>query len=201
MRNRSLPGRHITDCQMRLYMSFRQAETPSVATAKAGCKEHCQMRQQRFRRLELQFGLAWMAEFLECVTAAAIVGLHEINRLQEAEEKGRLMGATARSRLPKAVDAVLRAHIVTPASLAGSIRVTPQAALGLLRQLTAVGIGSGSNRARVVAGCGGPFRSSSPGQLTVCQVLNSMPTIRDPPPCGHPTHADNPRRVQCNCWC
>ena len=36
MRNRSLPGRHITDCQMRLYMSFRQAETPSVAAAKAG---------------------------------------------------------------------------------------------------------------------------------------------------------------------
>jgi hypothetical protein len=36
MRNRSLPGRHITDCQMRLYMSFRQTETPSVAAAKAG---------------------------------------------------------------------------------------------------------------------------------------------------------------------
>ena len=36
MRNRSLPGRHITDCQMRLYMSFRQAETPTVAAAKAG---------------------------------------------------------------------------------------------------------------------------------------------------------------------
>src|SRR5690242_19854714 len=36
MRNRSLPGRHITDCQMRLYMSFRKTETPSVAAAKAG---------------------------------------------------------------------------------------------------------------------------------------------------------------------
>ena len=32
----SLPGRHITDCQMRLYMSFRQAETPTIAAAKAG---------------------------------------------------------------------------------------------------------------------------------------------------------------------
>ena len=31
-----MPGRHITDCQMRLYMSFRQAETPTVAAAKAG---------------------------------------------------------------------------------------------------------------------------------------------------------------------
>src|ERR1700751_4143012 len=36
MRNRSFPGRHITDCQMRLYMSFRKTETPSVAAAKAG---------------------------------------------------------------------------------------------------------------------------------------------------------------------
>jgi hypothetical protein len=36
MRNCSLPGRHITDCQMRLYMSFRQTETPSIAAAKAG---------------------------------------------------------------------------------------------------------------------------------------------------------------------
>jgi DNA-binding XRE family transcriptional regulator len=36
MRNRSLPGRHITDRQMRLYMNFRQAETPTIAAAKAG---------------------------------------------------------------------------------------------------------------------------------------------------------------------
>jgi len=31
-----LPGRHITDCQTRLFMSFRQTETVSVAAAKAG---------------------------------------------------------------------------------------------------------------------------------------------------------------------
>jgi len=36
MRNRILSGRHITDCQMRLYMSLRQAETARVAAAKAG---------------------------------------------------------------------------------------------------------------------------------------------------------------------
>ena len=69
-----------------------------------------------------------------------MVGQHELNRLQEAEKKGRMMGATARSRLPKAVDAVLRAHIVTAAGLAKSIRVTPQAALSLLQQLAAAGI-------------------------------------------------------------
>jgi hypothetical protein len=31
-----LPGRHVTDCQMRLYMRFRQAEPPVIAAAKAG---------------------------------------------------------------------------------------------------------------------------------------------------------------------
>jgi hypothetical protein len=36
MRNRTLPGRHITDCQMRLSMSFRQTEPPVIAAAKAG---------------------------------------------------------------------------------------------------------------------------------------------------------------------
>jgi hypothetical protein len=96
--------------------------------------------EQRIRRLEAKFGMAWMAEFLECVAAAAIVGLHELNRLQEAEKKGRMMGTTARSRLPQAVNAVLRAHIVTATSLAKAVDVTPQAALDLLKKLTAAGI-------------------------------------------------------------
>lgn len=91
-------------------------------------------------RLGLQFGLAWMPEFLECVTAAAMIGLRELARLQEAENKGRTMGATKRSRLPGAVDAVLRGHIVTAGTLAKAIDVSPQAAWGLLRQLTAAGI-------------------------------------------------------------
>src|SRR5580693_6181898 len=34
-RIRPLPGRHVTDHQMRLYMKFRQTESPSVAAAKA----------------------------------------------------------------------------------------------------------------------------------------------------------------------
>ena len=36
MRNRILPGRHITDCQMRLYMSLRETKAVHVAAAKAG---------------------------------------------------------------------------------------------------------------------------------------------------------------------
>jgi len=105
-------------------------------------------------RLGLKIGVGWIAEFLECVAAAAIVGLRELVRLQEAEQKGRLLGSTKRSRLPDAVDAVLRAHIVTTGTMAKALDVTPQAACGLLRQLAAAAIvreatGRGSWRAFV----------------------------------------------------
>jgi predicted transcriptional regulator len=51
-----------------------------------------------------------------------------------------VLGPTARSRLPDALNAVLRVPIVTASSLANSLDVTPQAALGLLRQLMAARI-------------------------------------------------------------
>ena len=35
-RDQTLPGLHITDHQMRLYMSFRQTHDTAVAAAKAG---------------------------------------------------------------------------------------------------------------------------------------------------------------------
>src|ERR1700757_2338844 len=54
MRNCSLPGRHITDCQMRLYMSFRQAETPTTAAAKAGFSAATAYRLEQDRRLPSQ---------------------------------------------------------------------------------------------------------------------------------------------------
>jgi hypothetical protein len=108
-------------------------------------------------RLSLKIGVEWMSEFLECVTAASFTGLRELARLQEAEKKGRAIGSTKRSRLPDAVDAVLRAAIVTAASLAQSLDVTPQAAWALLRQLEAAGMvreatGRASWRAYILAG-------------------------------------------------
>ncbi len=36
LRTDSLPGRHVTDRQMRLYMIFRRNHSPTVAAAKAG---------------------------------------------------------------------------------------------------------------------------------------------------------------------
>jgi hypothetical protein len=94
----------------------------------------------RHHRLSLQSeGISWLSEFLACVTAAAIIGLQEFERLRGIEEKGRSLGITARSRLPDALDAVIRTPIVTVRSLAKILRVTPRAAHGLLDQLAAGG--------------------------------------------------------------
>ena len=49
-----LPGRHITDCQMRLYMSMRQSERASVAAAKAGFAASTGYRIDRDPRLPSQ---------------------------------------------------------------------------------------------------------------------------------------------------
>jgi HTH DNA binding domain len=94
----------------------------------------------RHHRLGLKIGIPWMAEYLECVAAAATIGLRELAHMQEIERKGRSLGATKRSRLPAAVNAVLKAHIVTAATLARSIGVTPRAALDLLGELVKTGI-------------------------------------------------------------
>ena len=92
-----------------------------------------------YNRLDSRVGLDWMALFLECVTAAAQIGLRELARLLEAEKKRSDIGATARSRLPDALDAVLRVPVVTTETLAKALQVTPRAALGLLQQLMAAG--------------------------------------------------------------
>jgi hypothetical protein len=94
----------------------------------------------RHYRLELHTGVQWMADFLDCVAAAAKIGLNELGRLQRIEVKSRSLGRTARSRLPDAVDAVLRRPIITAGDLAETLAISPQAALGLLRQLTGAGI-------------------------------------------------------------
>jgi hypothetical protein len=109
------------------------------------------------QRLGLHFGVEWMADFLECVRAAAITGLQELERLRAAEEKSRSMAKTARSRLPDAVDALLRAPVVTANSLAKTLGVTSDGALRLLRQLVTAGIareatGRASWRAYVLKG-------------------------------------------------
>ena len=96
--------------------------------------------EQRLNRLALQTGLAWMAAFLECVADAARASLADLGRLQLASEKGKLLARTARSKLPAAFDCALRSPVLTARSLADRLKITPQAALGLLRQLAAHGV-------------------------------------------------------------
>lgn len=110
---------------------------------------------QYHSRLGLCIGLDWIAQFLECVAAASIIGLRELARLHEAEKKRGILGSTARSRLPDALDTVLRTPIVTADSLAKALHVTPRAALSLLRHLMTAGIvrqasGRASRRAFVL---------------------------------------------------
>ena len=96
--------------------------------------------ESRIHRLSLKYGLAWMVEFLGCVAEAARIAGSELDRLLEVEAKGAALARTARSRLPDVLEAVLRMPIVTARSLAEKLRITPQAALALLRQLLVAGI-------------------------------------------------------------
>src|SRR6185312_16392096 len=49
-----LPGRHITDHQMRLYMKYRQTDSPPVAAAKASFSASTAYRIERDPRLPSQ---------------------------------------------------------------------------------------------------------------------------------------------------
>jgi predicted ArsR family transcriptional regulator len=60
--------------------------------------------------------------------------------LQKTEAAGITLARTARSYLPRALDHVLRTPVVTARDLADELSITPQAALGLLRQLIAAGV-------------------------------------------------------------
>ena len=72
-------------------------------------------------------------------------------------EQGRGLAARSdkRSRLPDALDALLRAPVLTPKALAAQLRIAPQTATALLRTLQDKGVvrevtGRGSFRAFAV---------------------------------------------------
>jgi hypothetical protein len=95
----------------------------------------------QLNRLAPRFGIAWVAAFLECVAAAATAALGDLDRLQAVADKGQILAApTARSKLPAALEAVLRAPVMTAAGLATALSISPQAALSLLRKLEAAGV-------------------------------------------------------------
>jgi hypothetical protein len=95
---------------------------------------------QLHHRLALRVGTEWLAGFLACIAAASRAARDELAGLRRAETAGAALARTARSRLPRALDHVLRAPVVTARGLADHLAISPQAAIGLLRHLTAAGV-------------------------------------------------------------
>ena len=96
----------------------------------------------------------WPIAWLHLVAESARAGLRELERLETAAVKGRGLAATSdkRSRLPDAIEILLRSPVLTPKALAGKLRIAPQTATSLLRDLRARGVvrevtGRGSFRA------------------------------------------------------
>lgn len=87
-------------------------------------------------------GAAWPAAFCRLAREAALVGLRELGRLEAAVDRGRAATADLdrRSCLPDALDAALRTPALTPTLLARRLRIAPQTATGLLRDLLAAGL-------------------------------------------------------------
>jgi hypothetical protein len=113
MRNRSLPGRHITDRQMRLYMSFRQAETPTVAAAKAGFSAATAYRIEQDRRLPSQkkaprgrrrrdpLAAVWDSEVVPLLKSAP--GLRPVAIFDEIRRRHPELGAGIRRTLERRI--------------------------------------------------------------------------------------------------
>src|SRR4249920_1430278 len=113
MRNRSLPGRHITDCQMRLYMSFRQAETPTVAAAKAGFSAATAYRIEQDPRLPSQkkaprgrrrrdpLAMVWDSEVVPLLKSVA--GLRPVAIFDEIRRRHPAIGTGIRRTLERRI--------------------------------------------------------------------------------------------------
>src|SRR6267154_1392478 len=115
MRNRSLPGRHITDCQTRLYMSFRQADTPTIAAAKAGfstatayrieqdLRLPSQKRSPRGRRRQDPLAAVWDSEVMPLLKS--VPGLRPVAIFDEIRRRHPEIGAGVRRTLERRIRA------------------------------------------------------------------------------------------------
>ena len=81
--------------------------------------------------------VTWPLAFLHLVAESARMALRELDRLAAVAEKGRgvVAGGDKRSRLPDALDALLRTPALTPKALAARLKVAPQTGTALLRVL------------------------------------------------------------------
>src|SRR5665213_2754673 len=113
MRNQPLPGRHITDHQMRLYMSFRQAEPPVVAAAKAGFSTASAYRLEQDPRLPSQknaprerrrhdpLAAVWDSEVVPLLKSVA--GLRPVAIFDEIRRRHPEIGAGIRRTLERRI--------------------------------------------------------------------------------------------------
>ncbi len=87
-------------------------------------------------------GAGWTAALLAVAAEAARRAHGELRRLQDAERRGLALAdtATARSRLPAALDAALRLPVLTPATLAARAGVSTRAGLALADRLVRAGV-------------------------------------------------------------
>jgi Fic family protein len=88
------------------------------------------------------------------VAESARAATRELDRLEAVTEQGRglVTAVDKRSRLPDAIEALLRTPVLTPKALATQLKVAPQTATALLRELQGRGVakevtGRGSFRA------------------------------------------------------
>ena len=113
MRNCPLPGRHITDHQMRLYMSFRQTEPPLIAAAKAGFSAATAYRIEQDPRLPSQkqaprerrrrdpLFAVWDSEVVPLLTSVA--GLRPVAIFDEIRRRHPEIGAGVRRTLERRI--------------------------------------------------------------------------------------------------
>lgn len=76
---------------------------------------------------------------------------HELTRRRAAAARSAALRRTARSHLPEAAAHALREPVLTAVGLATWLRISPQAALGLLRQLVKAGVLQGGHWMRSLA--------------------------------------------------
>ena len=83
--------------------------------------------------------VTWPFAFLHLVAESARAALRELDRLAAAAAQGRGLAADLdkRSRLPDAIEALLRTPVLTPKALAGKLGIAPQTGTALLRELQA----------------------------------------------------------------
>lgn len=110
----------------------------------------------RLETCGLTAGPAWLPGLLGAVTDAAQRAGQELFRLQAAAERAAALRRTTRSHLPATAALALQLPVLTARGLAGRLRISPQAALALLKQLMAAGVlreatGRAAWRAFVVA--------------------------------------------------